>query len=237
MNQEDKVQQYQQALQEKVKSLNGVEQELAGYVAEMAGFTYLREDEKAYLNADVLLKRMAAEMQAALFRPLLDVLEHLVSEPFLARFRYIAERAANFPYSKNYERRPFRTIDPEQHIGQVFRKMIALFRMEMHGFSLNEYVSMREYKFDYLHEIRAVLPDCIAYELDHETGDMKQALHDIIYGDNQNALLTNEMIKGIFMSDQVDAYQMVGELLIAARLQEGLRQSIVERMDEGTLEA
>lgn len=237
MNQEDKVQQYQQALQEKVKSLNGVEQELAGYVAEMAGFTYLREDEKAYLNADVLLKRMAAEMQAPLFRPLLDVLEQLVSEPFLARFRYIAERAANFPYSKNYERRPFRTIDPEQHIGQVFRKMIALFRMEMHGFSLNEYVSMREYKFDYLHEIRAVVPDCIAYELDHETGDMKQGLHDIIYGDNQNALLTTEMIKGIFMSDQVEAYQMVGELLIAARLQEGLRQSIVERMDEGTLEA
>lgn len=29
---------------------------------------------------------------------------------------------------------------------------------------------------------------------------------------------------------------MVGELLVAARLQEGLRQSIVERMDEGTIE-
>lgn len=109
--------------------------------------------------------------------------------------------------------------------------------MEMKNFSLEEYVSLREYKLDYLHEIRWVLADCIAYELDHQGGDMKQALHDIIYGDNQTALLTHEMIKGIFMSDQADAYQMVGELLVAARLQEGLRQSIVERMDEGTLEA
>ncbi|WP_440116480.1 DUF4132 domain-containing protein [Paenibacillus sp. QZ-Y1] len=237
MNQEDRIQAYHNELQGKVKLLDGVEQELAGYIAEMAGFSYLREDEKAYLNAEKLLERLAAETQNPLFHPLLNVLEMLVSEPLLARFRYIAERAVKYPYSKNYERRPFRTVDPEQHIGQVLRKMIALFRMEMHGFSLNEYVSLREYKFDYLHECRAVLPDCIAYELDLGTTDMKQSLHDIIYGDNQNALLTSEMIKGIFMSDQVDAYEMVGELLVAARLQEGLRQSIVERMDEGTIEA
>lgn len=237
MNQEDQVQVYMDELQVKAKSLTGVQLELANYVVEIAGSTYLRGDEKMFLNTEKLLGRLAAETQNPLFQPLLDVLQHLASESLVARFRYIAERATRFPYSNHYERRPFRTSDPEQHVEQVIRKLMGLFRMEMKNFSLSEYVSLREYKLDYLHEIRSVLPDCIAYELDHQGGDMKQALHDIIYGDNQTALLTHEMIKGIFMSDQADAYQMVGELLIAARLQEGLRQSIVERMDEGTLEA
>ena len=39
------------------------------------------------------------------------------------------------------------------------------------------------------------------------------------------------------MSHREELYEMMGELLTAARLQEGLRQSIVERMDEGTLAA
>ncbi|NUU78074.1 DUF4132 domain-containing protein [Paenibacillus xylanilyticus] len=237
MNQNDNEQVYIKSLQEKAVSLKGIEQELAGYVVEMAGFTYLRGDEKAYLNTEQILRDRAADTQNSLFEPLLNVLGHLVNEPLVERFRYIADRATNYPYSIMYERRPFRSLDPELHIGQVIRKLIGLMRMEIQEFSLDEYVSLREYKFDYLYEIRSVLPDCIAYELDHLNGGMKQALHEIIYGDNQSALLTGEMIKGIFMSDQAEAYQMVGELLVAARLQEGLRQSIVERMDEGTIEA
>ncbi|MET3938291.1 hypothetical protein ABIC22_001103 [Paenibacillus sp. PvP094] len=237
MNQNDNEQVYINGLQEKAESLNGTWQEFAGYVVEMAGSTYLRGDEKVYLNTEEFLQKQAAETGEPLFEPLLNVLGQLVNERLVERFRYIADRATNYPYSIMYERRPFRTSDPEQHIGQVIRKLIGLLRMEMRQFSLDEYVSVREYKFDYLYEIRSVLPDCIAYELDHGNGDMKQALHEIIYGDNQSALLTGEMIKGIFMSDQTEAYHMVGELLVAARLQEGLRQSIVERMDEGTIEA
>lgn len=44
------------------------------------------------------------------------------------------------------------------------------------------------------------------------------------------------MIKGTFLSHNQAAVQMIGELLLAARLQEGLRQSIMETMDEGTIE-
>lgn len=237
MNQKDNEQVYINGMQEKAESLNGAWQELAGYVVEMAGSTYLRGDEKVYLNTEEFLQKQAAETGKPLFEPLLNVLEQLTNEWLVERFRYIADRATNFPYSVMYERRPYRTANPEQHFGQVIRKLIGLLRMEIRQFSLDEYVSVREYKFDHLFEVRSVLPDCIAYDLDHDNGGMKQALHEIIYGDNQSALLTGEMIKGIFMSDQTEAYHMVGELLVAARLQEGLRQSIVERMDEGTIQA
>lgn len=237
MNQKDNEQVYINRMQEKAESLNGTWQELARYVVEMAGSRYLRGDEKVYLNTEELLQKQAAATGKPVFEPLLNVLEQLTNEWVVERFRYIADRATHFPYSVMYERRPYRTVNPEQHFGQVIRKLIGLLRMEIHQFSLNDYVSVREYKFDHLYEVRSVLPDCIAYDLDHDNGGMKQALHEIIYGDNQSALLTGEMIKGIFMSDQPEAYHMVGELLVAARLQEGLRQSIVERMDEGTIEA
>ena len=161
-----------------------------------------------------------------MFQPILEVLEHLTSEAFVARFRYIAEGATLYPYSTSYERRPFRTSDPRQHVVHVLRKLLGLFRMEVRGFNLIEYLTVREPNMHHQHEFRAVLPDCIAYELDHSNMEVKQALHDIIYGDNQTALLTGEMIKGIFMSEQADAYHMVGELLVAARLQGGSARAL-----------
>ena len=220
MNQNDNEQVYINGLQERAASLKGIWQELAGYVVELAESTYLRGDEKAYLITEEILQKQAAATGQPLFEPLVNVLGQLANERLVERFRYIADRATKYPYSIMYERRPFRTADPEQHIGQVIRKLIGLLRMEMRQFSLDEYLSVREYKFDHLYEIRSVLSDCIAYELDHHNGDIKQALHDIIYGDNQSALLTGEMIKGIFMSDQAEAYHMV----VSCLWQQGCRR-------------
>lgn len=39
------------------------------------------------------------------------------------------------------------------------------------------------------------------------------------------------------MSENTELYEAVGKLLLAARLQEGLRQSICENMDYGTAQA
>ncbi|WP_366290777.1 DUF4132 domain-containing protein [Paenibacillus sp. AN1007] len=237
MNQEEQAEVYVEGLREKADTLTGTKLEIAKYMVTLAESTYLRGDEGDYLNTEKQLTNLAMETQQSLFQPILEVLEHLTSESFAAKFRYIAEGATLYPYSTSYERRPFRTSDPRQHVIHVLRKLLGLFRMEARGFNLTEYLTLREPNMLHQHEFRTVIPDCIAYELDHSNAEVKQALHDIIYGDNQAALLTGEMIKGIFMSEQADAYQMVGELLVAARLQEGLRQSIVERMDEGTLEA
>lgn len=237
MNQEDQVQTYIKGLQQKAGTLTGVQLELAKYMITLAESTYLRGDEESYFSAERQLVSLALEKQQPLFQPIIEVLECLTHDTFVARFRYIAEGATLYPYSTSYERRPFRTSDPRQHVVHVLRKLLGLFRMEARGLHLMDYLTLREPDKFNLYEYRSVLPDCIAYELDHMNIEVKQALHDMIYGDNQAALLTGEMIKGILMSEQTDAYHMIGELLIAARLQEGLRQSIVERMDEGTVEA
>lgn len=62
-------------------------------------------------------------------------------------------------------------------------------------------------------------------------------LQDIILGDNNTAFLSYEMIQAIVKSDNTDLYKLLGDLFLAARLQEGLRQSVMENIDAGTPQA
>ena len=63
------------------------------------------------------------------------------------------------------------------------------------------------------------------------------AIKELVYSENNTAYLTRKMILGILRSDNREMHRMLGDLLLAARLQEGLRQAICEAMDEGTVEA
>ncbi|WML48978.1 DUF4132 domain-containing protein [Neobacillus sp. PS3-34] len=103
----------------------------------------------------------------------------------------------------------------------------------MENFSLMHYLTKAQESSEY----NPIIADLIAYELDRNNEKVYEALREIIFGENNTALLTSSMIKGIFKSHIKPAHQMLGDLLLAARLQEGLRQSIVESMDEGTTEA
>lgn len=62
-------------------------------------------------------------------------------------------------------------------------------------------------------------------------------IYEIIYGDNNTGLITREIIKGVLMCHSSKAHKWVGDILLAARLQEGLRQTIVECIDEGSKES
>lgn len=71
---------------------------------------------------------------------------------------------------------------------------------------------------------------------DHDE-ELISFLQDTILGDNNTAFLSYEMIQAIVKSDNIDLYKLLGDLFLAARLQEGLRQSIMENIDAGTPKA
>ncbi len=77
----------------------------------------------------------------------------------------------------------------------------------------------------------------IAAELDRGNEELVQLLLDVLLGEGTQTKLTTSMLRGIFMSENTELYEAVGKLLLAARLQEGLRQSICENMDYGTAQA
>lgn len=146
--------------------------------------------------------------------------------------QYIIHHATEYPYSTGYDRRPFRTKNITLHLERVIEKFASLHDFAKHRVTILDVLTNRN-----LDIYNQVISDIIAYELDQHNSNVLNALKDIIFGDNNTALLTREMIKGMLLSHREEAYTIIGELLVAARLQEGLRQSIVETMDEGTLAA
>jgi len=77
----------------------------------------------------------------------------------------------------------------------------------------------------------------IAAELDFGNERLEKILEDIILGENPETALSVEIIRGIVCSSNKKLHELLCKLLVAARLQEGLRQAICENADYGTKEA
>ena len=57
-------------------------------------------------------------------------------------------------------------------------------------------------------------------------------VRDAILGDNQQASVSYHLVRAVLRSNNWEAKKLLGDLLLAARLQEGLRQAVVENIDE-----
>ncbi|WP_397386806.1 DUF4132 domain-containing protein [Paenibacillus sp. MMS20-IR301] len=246
MRSEDLEAQWYAEMELKAKQLDQETSGLASAVLAVSRLNFVGGQEEECRQCMELLKQLSAggsvkdgeRKTEALFAPLLAAVGQLFT-PYTAEvLTYIVEHCTEYPYSRGYLRRPFRTRNLELHSPQILNKLSALIFMEQQGFVLDDYLRRKEDQADYNHKYRfsVALSDIIAYELDRKDGTMLELLKEMVYGDNQGAVLSHDMIKGVFMSHRAEAVVMLGELLLAAKLQEGLRQSLVERMDEGLLE-
>ncbi|MDR0610999.1 MAG: DUF5724 domain-containing protein, partial [Planctomycetaceae bacterium] len=82
----------------------------------------------------------------------------------------------------------------------------------------------------------ALIQNLLALALDENDELVTSRIKEIIYDDNNAGILTHEIIRGILISRNAAAHQWVGDLLLAAKLQEGLRQTIVGACDECSIE-
>ncbi|MDR2132285.1 MAG: DUF4132 domain-containing protein [Clostridiales Family XIII bacterium] len=79
--------------------------------------------------------------------------------------------------------------------------------------------------------------DFLAVRIDDGDAEIIGAVKEIILGDNNTALLSAAIINGILKSANEELHKLLEGLLLAARLQEGLRQAILENADNGRVEA
>lgn len=238
LNAEEREKQWYAEKQAKAQQLDAGVSGLASLIISISRIQYIGGEEEECRECIDVLKKLAGKAQQSLFEPLVATVRQLFS-PYTAEvMQYITEHCTEYPYSEGYARRPFRSANPQLHVFTVLSKMGSLILMDREGLPLSSYLQNVEVlgaDYSRRHRISLVLSDIIAYELDRPDGDMLEQIRTIVYGDNQGALLSYEIIKGVFMSHRQEAVAMMGELLIAARLQEGVRQSLVEQMDEGTL--
>lgn len=183
------------------------------------------------------LSILSADQPESFHTPVIEAVSAIAGEEAGAIIQYISTHMTEYPYAQGFYRRPFRTRTNATNLAHMLFKIKILLRAQANHFSLQDYLTKPDYQSERLHWFSNIIPDWIAYELDCGQGWAEVALKEIIYGENQTALLKRAMIQGILMSHRMDLYEMIGNLLVAARLQEGLRQSITEVMDTCTLQA
>ena len=171
-----------------------------------------------------------------------DLLKIFVPEEYRSSFLYIIDKLNQFPFSYGWNRRTVRTKDYRPSVRQAFSILKAYENLQYCKVPVEDYIygRMDEETLDYVRHgwgFERYFSYIYAAEIDRGNKKVIHALKDLILSENNTAYLNREMILGIIRSDNRELHKLLGDLLLAARLQEGLRQSICEAMDEGTREA
>lgn len=165
-----------------------------------------------------------------------------IPEEFRRDFLYIIDKYTNFQYPSNMHRRSLRCRNLEPHLTKV---LFAISNFNFMGFYHCSIVSYLKGEMDSdlalarfsLSYDTDMYEDIIAAELDLGNPLLEETLRDIILSDQNTNVVSRAMIRGIIKSENAAMHKLLGDFLLAARLQEGIRQTICESMDCGTPDA
>ncbi len=159
-----------------------------------------------------------------------------------AYFSYV-DQLNKMQCSRGTERKACRINSHTPFVYEALELVYGYFVLSFYDVTLKEYLK-REIpaeKSDTSKTILYCLDDIIAATLDYESSvgknDLEQAIEEIILGENNTAIVTADIIRGICKSSSKKLYELLGKYLLAARLQEGVRQAVCENMDCGRVEA
>ena len=79
--------------------------------------------------------------------------------------------------------------------------------------------------------------DVLAARIDRGDAAVVEAVKEAILSDNNTVIVTVPLIRGIVKSRNTELHELLAKFLVAARLQEGVRQAVCENADCGRAEA
>ena len=150
-----------------------------------------------------------------------------VQAPYIQR---IWDIAYQFPYSYTYNRRPFRSPNPEDYRVEQLRtlkRLRSFYNVGVGALSVEEQFQYAFYKGgeeDFFVVLLSENPDAY-YPL----------FEEIFFGEHEIGGVCESLIKSALMVKDPRYHTLVEKLLLAAQLQEGLRQTILESLDETTI--
>ncbi|MGZ4106884.1 MAG: DUF5724 domain-containing protein, partial [Tumebacillaceae bacterium] len=165
-----------------------------------------------------------------------DVLVAIFGEGFAEKVRAVWGRRALYIYNTGYSRRSWRSKIEALYLRAGIERLIYLIFLAEEGLSPERYfdpsLPLDQQAFRTLYY--QVAPELWALEIDQGNQAVKEKLREAIFGETTHDDHIRPVIKALLMSDDSEAHQWVGDLLLAAKLQEGLRQTITELMDHGS---
>ena len=162
------------------------------------------------------------------------------------------DQFVSFQYSRTVYRPTVRTKDPKAHALDAFCLMQACRVLGIYGISPAQYLTasspapsfddpeladfIKHDSFERgLH--MAGFDDLLAARLDRGDREAQEAVREALLSDNNTVLVSVPMIRAIVKSRKSDLHDLLGRFLLAARLQEGVRQAVCENADCGRPEA
>jgi len=151
-----------------------------------------------------------------------------VQVPYLQR---IWDIAYQFPYYySSYGRRPFRSQDLEDYRKKQLRTLYWLHTLYKGGVGALPIEEQFQYAI-----YKGGEEDFFAVVLLENLDKYYPLLEEIFFGEHEIGGVCESLIKAALMVKDTRYHTLVEKLLLAAQLQEGLRQTILESLDETTI--
>lgn len=162
-------------------------------------------------------------------------------EDYMAIYRAYLQQLSRSPYTEGWERRSLRSSQAQNYLGVAAATLFRLVQISLTGYTEDTLLGTPpEEARGYYEKVWCVDIDPQAWFIGSiALGKTKviDYFKEAMLSENNHRILTHSHFRAIMVSGNEELIELCGKLLLAARLQEGLRQSIMESCDEGTPEA
>ena len=226
-------------------------QNWAGWLKEQGKF--LPSDQKQFLNiVDYSVPESAAQwLEAivqknpemtlgAIFREHLGNLVHIcVPEGRDEEFYYAVDQLNQYQMTAGWYRRSVRGKSYLPFVRRAVKVLLSYSWLKYFKVDVIDIWTGQasEETYDFARTQRWNYAEILAARIDQGDAKTIEGIKDIFFGENNTGMLTYQIITGVVMSKSQELYQILGDFLLAARLQEGSRQAVCETMDHGRPEA
>lgn len=211
---------------------------LATLDAEQKAFlqNYNAQSSKLFTELTVLLEKgqKPSDIFAKKFKWLFD---GCILKRHKEAFLYIADNIGAFPFTQGWERRTFRSSDLSLYAHKLSTLVNAFTGSNRIDAELADIIEgkLPEEQRAFAAGSNQINSFLLAYEIDNGNARVTEYAKNALESGSDTAI-SYPLLRGVFMSKNTELHEAVCKLLLAARLQEGLRQAVCECCDEGRIE-
>lgn len=210
---------------------------------------YLNENKYSeYEILDAFEKALPENFSEFKTSELAQFVQTLFTEEQQQLFDAMLEIISQLPYSQTYERRSYRSPKVMNlHSERIFELIEELKKQpEFDIYKVFDAAGDEDYIDGSMMYVTTkgkpivsstLFPYIIALKLNEQDARMEEIIREILWKNGAHPHFSRDLLRGIMISKHEEMQQLVANVLLAAKNQEGVRQVITETIDEGTLQA
>ena len=220
-------------LAEEKKKKDGVSQELIDIACTYSGET------------SPLGKKMRSELASGKYKKPSDFAKAelsglfgtIIPKSLVPSFLYEIDNVREYPFTEGWYRRTFRSERYDLYVDKICTIMRCYAKAEYNA-PYPDYLTGKVSKeqMDCFYCFNSHNEYDIAFHIDKGDASTIRYVTEVLNGGMPDEI-TYAMVHAVFMSNNRELHELAGKLLLAAKLQEGLRQVICETCDLGRIEA